>query len=116
MILFFLFSSSFLFSQDSPAGYQNQIKSAILNSNNITTILYNYGSIGKPNTLSNIADFAWDSLGYMFEFGPLAAGEVVNDNGDTLHITDDSFVLSTQGTYNPDGIHKMGMAAGQRLC
>ena len=52
-----------------------------------------------------------DSLGYIFEFGPLAAGEVVNDNGDTLHITDDSFILSTQGNYNPDGMIKWGWAA-----
>ena len=59
VILFFLFSTSSLLPQDSPAGYQNQIKSAILNSNNITTILYNYGSIGKPNTLPNVADFVW---------------------------------------------------------
>ena len=108
VVLFLLFSSSFIISQDSPAGYQNQIKSAILNSNNITTILYNYGSIGKPNTLSNIADFVWDSLGYMFEFGPIAAGEVVNDKGITLHITDDSFILSSQGDYSPDGTQKWG--------
>ncbi len=108
VVLFLLFSSSFIISQDSPAGYQNQIKSAILNSNNITTILYNYGSIGKPNILSNIADFVWDSLGYMFEFGPIAAGEVVNDKGVILHITDDSFILSSQGDYSPDGTQKWG--------
>ncbi len=107
-ILFILFFSSLVYSQDSPAGYQNQIKEAILNSNNITTIIYNYGSIGKPNTLSNIADLAWDSLGYMFEFGPIGAAEVVNDSGDTLHITDDSFVLTTQGNYNVDGTQKWG--------
>ncbi len=96
------------YSQNSNQGDQSKIKNAILNSNNITTIIYNYGSIGKPNTLPNIADFVWDSLGYMFEFGPIAAAEVKDSSGNILHITDDSFILPTQGTYSPDGTKKWG--------
>lgn len=90
------------------SGDQTEIKESIMSSNEITTILYNYGSICKPNTLSYIADMVWNELGYMFEFGPLVAAEVVGENGDTLHITSDSFVLKSQGDYNPDGTQKWG--------
>ena len=106
--LFILFSISFTSAQYKTQGYQSAIKQAIIDSNNITTVLYNYGSIGKPNFLTNVADLKWKGLGYMFEFGPLAAAEVVNKNGDTLHITDDSFLLPSQGTYSPDGSQKWG--------
>ncbi|HAB52560.1 MAG TPA: hypothetical protein DCE80_10395 [Ignavibacteriales bacterium] len=44
----------------------------------------------------------------MFEFGPLAAGQVLSDNGDTIIIVDDSFVLTSQGGYSPDGSEKWG--------
>ena len=84
-------------------GENKEIKEVIISSNEITTVLYNYGSICKPNTLGNIADMAWRGLGSMFEFGPLIAAEVVGENGDTLHITSDSHVLTMQGDYNVDG-------------
>ncbi len=90
------------------AGDNKEIKELIMDSNEITTILYNYGSICKPNTLGNIADMVWKDLGYMFEFGPLIAAEVIGENGDTLHITSDSFVLTGQGDYSPDGLQKWG--------
>lgn len=107
--LFFVISfSGIVLSQQKQAGEMTEIKDAIISGNNITTILYNYGSIGRPNTLSNIADLVWKGLGYMFEFGPIAAAEVVNDQNETLYIIDDSFILPTQGTYSPDGIQKWG--------
>lgn len=90
------------------AGETKAIKSVIISGNKITTIVYNYGSITKPNTLSNIADLVWQGLGHGFEFGPLAAGEVSGGGIDTLHIVDDSFVLTTQGSYSPDGTLKWG--------
>lgn len=90
------------------AGETRAIKSVIISGNKITTIIYNYGSITKPNTLSNIADLVWQGLGHGFEFGPLAAGEVSGGGIDTLHIVDDSFVLTTQGSYSPDGTLKWG--------
>lgn len=96
--------------QVNTAGFQNE-KSAILNSNEITTILYNTGSISRPNILSppgNIADMVWKKLGYMYEFGPLTIGKVVSDAGDTIIISDDSFVLTSQGGYSPDGTQKWG--------
>jgi hypothetical protein len=94
-------------SQDKSVGFQDE-KSAILNSNEITTILYNTGSICRPNTLANTADLVWKNLGYMFELGPLAIGQVISDAGDTIIISDDSFILPMQGGYSPDGTQKWG--------
>lgn len=93
-------------------GDKTWIREVIISGNKITTILYNYGSICKPNTLGNIADLVWEGLGYGFEFGPLAAGQVAvpNPGGgvDSVIIVDDSFVLTTQGSYSPDGTEKWG--------
>ncbi len=84
------------------------IKESIINGNKITTIVFNYGSICAPNRLSGIADLVWQGLGYGFEFGPLAAAEVVGDSGEVEHIVDDSFVRTFQGDYSPDGTLKWG--------
>lgn len=84
------------------------IKQSIISGNNITTVVYNYGSITRPNTLGNIADLVWNGLGYGFEFGPLAAAEVIGDSGEVEQIVDDSHVLTTQGDYSPDGTLKWG--------
>lgn len=84
------------------------IKESIVSGNKITTVLFNYGSICKPNYLGNIADLVWQGLGYGFEFGPLAAAEVVGEDGETLQIVSDSFVLTGQGDYSPDGTVKWG--------
>ena len=89
-------------------GEKRLIKESIINGNKITTILYNYASICKPNTLGNIADLVWNGLGYGFEFGPLAAAPVVDDNGSIVDIVSDSFVLTGQGDYNTDGTLKWG--------
>lgn len=89
-------------------GETKHIKSSIINGNRITTILYNYASICKPNTLGNIADLVWNGLGYGFEFGPLAAAPVLKDNGDSVKIVSDSFILAGQGDYNTDGTLKWG--------
>ncbi len=84
------------------------IKESIINGNAITTILFNYGSICAPNRLGNIADLVWNGLGYGFEFGPLAAAEVIDDSGKVQHIVDDSFIRTFQGDYSPDGTLKWG--------
>lgn len=104
VLVFPLYSS---FSQVQPAGDPAEIKSAILNSNNVRVILYNYGQYTRPNTLGNVADFAWRGLGNMYEFGPLIAGEVI-EGTDTTKILDDGLWLPSQGGYSPDGTLKWG--------
>lgn len=95
------------------AGSPREIKEVIINGNKITTVVFNYGSICKPNYLGQTADLVWKGLGYGFEFGPLAAGEVIGTSkwgakDTTLHIVDDSFVLTGQGSYSTDGTLKWG--------
>lgn len=93
-------------------GAPREIREVIIKGNKITTVLFNYGSICKPNYLGNVADLVWQGLGNGFEFGPLAAGEVLLPNGsggfDSIHIVDDSFILTGQGAYSPDGTLKWG--------
>jgi hypothetical protein len=89
-------------------GSATEIKESILDSNAITTVCFNYGSIGKPNYLPNTADLVWKGLGYMFEFGPMIAARVVDKNGDSVSIISDSHILSSQGGYSPDGKIKWG--------
>jgi hypothetical protein len=89
------------------AGDPREIRSVIMNGNKITTIVYNYGNITRPNTLGNVADLVWNRLGYGFEFTPLVAGEVV-ENGDTIRILNDGMWLPSQGGYSPDGTMKWG--------
>lgn len=89
-------------------GDPREIKEVIIRGNKITTVVFNYGSICRPNYLGNIADLVWMGLGYGYEFGPLAAAKVLNDNGDSVIIVDDSFILTGQGGYSPDGTLKWG--------
>lgn len=89
------------------AGEPSEIRSIIMRGNMITTVVYNYGNITRPNTLSNVADLVWNNLGYGFEFTPLVAGEVI-EGGKTYRILDDGMWLPTQGGYSPDGTMKWG--------
>lgn len=85
-------------------GSSADIKESIISGNKIVSIVFNYGSICEPNRLGQIADLVWNGLGYGFEFGPLAAAEVVNDSGQVLQIVSDSFIRSAQGDYSPSGV------------
>jgi len=90
------------------AGDKLEIKDITIKGNKITTILFNYGSVCSPSALSNIQDLVWNGLGYGFEFGLIAGAEVIDVNGDTLHIISDSHVRSTEGDYSPDASLKYG--------
>jgi len=109
---FILIFSSFIHqevnAQNKITGESALIKQAILDSNNVTVVIYNYGSFCRPNTLGNIADFVWHGLGYMYEFGPIISAEVTDDSGNLIHITSDSYILTGQGDYSPDGTVKWG--------
>ena len=105
LILSSLFGAAFT---TIPLGYMSEIKSAILSSNSVSFVMYNYGQYTRPSTGGNRLDFAWKGLGYMYEFGPLLTGEVLADNGDTLHVVVDGMWIPTQGSYSPDGLTKWG--------
>lgn len=72
------------------------------NGNRISTVFYNYGSIGQPN---NSRSLVWpkgiSNRDYAFEFGMLVAGEIVDKNKQRRHIISDGLDVggdrSTQG-------------------
>ena len=80
-------------------------KRVILESNNITTEVWNYGSIGS---IGGFANLRWNGLKYISEFGIMISAEVVSAEGDTIHITSDSFLNSYSGDYNPSYSEKWG--------
>ncbi len=90
------------------AGDSREIKDITIKGNKITTILYNYGSVCAPSVLADVEDLVWNGLGYGFEFGLVVGAEVIDVNGDTLHIISDSHVRSTEGDYSPNASLKYG--------
>lgn len=89
-------------------GLTSEIRQAFLRSNEITTVIFNYGAIGKPNYLGNLADLAYKGLGYMFDFGPVVGTKVLSANGDSVIIFSDPQILASQGDYDPTGTLKWG--------
>ncbi|MHA1585878.1 MAG: hypothetical protein ACTSUW_00965, partial [Candidatus Heimdallarchaeota archaeon] len=88
------------------------IKEVIISGNQIKVLLTNLGSISSGNADNVFADLFWprgqNGLGYAYEFGPLVAAEVVNDNGDILHIVDDGFFDSWNGDFEPGTANRWG--------
>jgi len=60
--------------------------------NNIRTLFYNFGSIGRPNTEPSIEWPIYSGHGYGYEFGPMVGAEVIGAKNDTLHIFSDSML------------------------
>lgn len=89
-------------------GEAREIRSLIIRGNKITTVVYNYGNITRPNTLGNVADLVWNRLGYGFEFSPLVGGSVLDKNGNRVRILNDGMWLANQGGYSPDNTQKWG--------
>lgn len=94
------------------SGNPKEIKEVIIKGNKITTVVFNYGAICKPNYLGDVADLVWQGLGNGFEFGPVVAAKILNpklDGGfDTVLVVSDAHVLSSQGSYSPDLSLKWG--------
>lgn len=89
-------------------GSSREIRSLIIRGNKITTVVYNYGTITRPNTLGNVADLVWNRLGYGFEFTPLVGAAVTDITGRPVTILNDGNWLAGQGGYSPDGTVKWG--------
>jgi hypothetical protein len=86
-------------------------KSVVISGNQITTVIYNYGSISRPNVTD--LDLQWPKspekrLGYGYEFGPLVAAEVPDTSGNLIHIVNDGFILARDGDYAPGTAVKWG--------
>lgn len=93
-------------------GEHDERRIAILSGNQITTVIYNYGSIARPGLITGTTDLVWpkgaNALGYGYEFGPLVAAEVIDAQGDAVHIVDDGFILEADGDYAPGTDRKRG--------
>lgn len=85
-----------------------EIKSLLMNGNNIQTEVWNYGSISSPYTIPQVKDFVWNGLGYLYEFGTLISAEVVDKDSAKLHITSDSFLSPNEGDYDASRMLKWG--------
>jgi len=85
-------------------------KSIVISGNQITVAIYNYASISRPGLLTN--DLLWPKgdrqLGYAYEFGPLAAAEVVDTSGNVVHIVEDGFISASDGDYEFGTANKWG--------
>ncbi len=105
--LFYLIQFSF-------SGDQKNVKSLIINSNKIKTILYNNGSISNPGVIGNVLDFTWNGLGYAYEFGFLAGARVPSavNPFDSVNIMIDGFGATNKsiadGDFAPDALTKWG--------
>ncbi len=72
------------------------------NGNRVSTVFYNYGSIGQPgNKRSLVWPAGTPDRDYGFEFGVLVGGEIVDTRGQRRHILSDG--LDTGGDTSPQG-------------
>ncbi len=78
------------------AGQQDR-RQGIHSGNLIRTLFYNYGSIGFPYTTPAVEWPKGSNHNYIFEFGVIAAAEVVDVYGDTIHIVDDGIIGGIAG-------------------
>jgi len=77
-------------------------KEGIHNGNQVSTVFYNYGTIGQP---SNTASLVWpkgSGYDYGYEFGVLLASEVVDTNGVIRKIISEG--LDYGGDTSPSGL------------
>ncbi|NLP11570.1 hypothetical protein GX408_14330 [bacterium] len=83
-------------------GRHDERREGTHNGNRISTVFYNYGSIGQP---SNSRSLVWpagtSNRDYAFEFGMLVAGEIVDKNRQRRHIISDG--LDTGGDRSTQG-------------
>jgi hypothetical protein len=76
-------------------------REGIMDGNQIRTVFYNYGAIGRPNWEPSIEWPRESGHGYAYEFGPIIGAEVVDVRGDTIHVFSDA--LLDGGDRAPNG-------------
>lgn len=73
------------------------------NGNQVRTLFYNYGSIGKPNTEPSMEWPIGSGRGYAFEFGVVAGSEVTTYGGGKQRIVIDGLSIAGVTGNNPGG-------------
>lgn len=90
----------------------DELKETIIEGNQIRILVTNQGSISTPSADNSNADLVWprgpSGLGYAFEFGPLVGAEIIEEDGDTLHIVSDGFFSGSGGEFKPGTAERWG--------
>jgi len=90
----------------------DELKETIIEGNQIRILVTNQGSISTPSADNSNADLVWprgpSGLGYAYEFGPLVGAEIIEDDGDTLHIVSDGFFSGSGGEFKPGTAERWG--------
>lgn len=110
--LFFAISILLNLSFSQPVG-RNEVRSLVMNENNISTIVYNTGSVSSPGVNANVLDFSWKGLGYAYEIGLMVGAKVTTGtSSDSISIVSEGFGSSNastgDGDFAPDGTTKWG--------
>ncbi|MCF7902388.1 MAG: hypothetical protein K9M19_03090, partial [Candidatus Marinimicrobia bacterium] len=63
--------------------------STVMDGNQVRTLIYNYGSIGRPNTEPSLEWPAESGQGYAFEFGLLVGTRLDGENAEPIHFIAD---------------------------
>jgi hypothetical protein len=71
---------------------------AIIDGNQVRTIIWDNGSIGQPAREPSFEWPIYSTHGYAYEFGLLVAAEVIDTHGDTIHIVSDGLRDGGAGT------------------
>ncbi len=85
---------------------QEDRRQGIHSGNLIRTLFHNYGSIGFPYTVPAVEWPKGTNHNYIFEFGVIAAAEVISTSGDTIHIVSEGIIggiADEGGDLSPDG-------------
>ena len=81
------------------------LKETVISGNQIRVIVTNQGSISTPDAEIANADLVWpagpNGLGNAYEFGPIIGAEVIDADGDTVHIISDGFFQGSGGEFEP---------------
>lgn len=87
-------------------GLMSERKSVVIQGNKIHAIIYNTGSISRPNIAPNVLDLVWNGLGYGYEFGPLVGANVPKEGSqvDSIKIVTEGFDSPSDGEYGTDGL------------
>ncbi|MEW5798191.1 MAG: T9SS type A sorting domain-containing protein [Bacteroidota bacterium] len=90
-------------SQKNHAAFTNlNRKTAMMNANNITTQITNYGSIAPGDGLiRHVNNFVWNTLGDFYTSGLIVGSEVIDTSGKTIHIVSDAINDIYARDFNP---------------
>ncbi len=91
------------YSQKNHSAFTNvNRKTAMMNANNITTQITNYGSIAPGDGLTrHVNNFVWNTLGDFYTSGLIVGSEVIDTSGKIIYIVSDAINDIYARDFNP---------------